>query len=107
MPRSAPQLPSQVLRATRKLGIDLRMARLRRRLPTRIVAERARISLPTLVRVEKGDASVSLGIYATVLWVLGLLEPLGRLASLEHDPFGLALEEERLPRRVRAAKNKT
>jgi hypothetical protein len=44
---------------------------------------------------------VSLGIYATVLWVLGLLEPLERLAAPATDATGLALEEERLPIRVR------
>lgn len=48
-----------------------------------------------------------MGIYATVLWVLGLLEPLGKVAAPAGDLVGLALDEERLPRRVRARKRAT
>lgn len=66
-----------------------------------MVAERARVSQPTLLRVERGDAGVSLGIYATVLWVLGMGERIERLAAPETDAVGLALETERLPKRVR------
>jgi hypothetical protein len=66
-----------------------------------IVAERAHISRPTLMRVERGDATVSLGIYATVLWVLGMGDRIGRLAAVETDSVGLSLEDERLPKRVR------
>jgi hypothetical protein len=39
------------------------------------MAERAFISRNTLGKVEKRDPGVSLGIYATVLFVLGLIEP--------------------------------
>jgi transcriptional regulator with XRE-family HTH domain len=101
MPRTMPRLPIPVGRTLRLLGADIRAARRRRRLRSAIVAERARISHPTLAKVERGDPSVSLGIYATVLWVLGLLEPLERLAAPAADATGLALEEERLPIRVR------
>lgn len=79
----------------------MRDARKRRRLPMEIVAERAQISLPTLRRVERGDASVAFGVYATVLWVLGLSDRLARLASLESDVLGMELDEERLPQRIR------
>ena len=59
-------------------------------------------SIPTLIKVERGDPSVSLGIYATVLWVLGLLAPLERVAAAAADTTGLALEAEQLPARVRS-----
>jgi len=59
------------------------------------------ISPPTLRRVERGDPAVSLGIYATVLFVLGFANRLEALAAVERDAVGLALEEERLPKRVR------
>lgn len=65
------------------------------------VAERANISRPTLLRVERGDAAVSLGIYATVLWVLGMGDRIGRLAAVDTDSVGLSLDDERLPKRVR------
>lgn len=85
----------------RQVGSDLRNARRRRRLPTAVVAERAQISLPTLGRVERGDASVAFGTYAIVMWVLGMSARLAQLAAAETDPIGLGLEEERLPRRIR------
>ncbi len=66
-----------------------------------VLAERALISRPTLTKVERGDPSVSLGIYATVLFVLGFASRLGDLAAVEADAVGLALEEEHLPQRVR------
>lgn len=66
-----------------------------------VVAERAQISRRTLLRVERGDAGVSIGIYATVLWVLGMGNRVGRLAAAETDAIGLRLEAEHLPKRVR------
>lgn len=93
--------PIPVRRALRKLGADLRDARRRRRIPTAIMAERAFISRMTLNRVEKGDPGVSLGIYATVLFVLGMTDRLAELADPTHDPVGVGLEAERLPQRIR------
>lgn len=84
-----------------KLGADVRDARRRRRLPTAVMAERALITRATLHKVERGDPGVSLGIYATVLFVLGLLDRLIDLAAARGDAVGLALEEERLPQRIR------
>lgn len=94
-------LPIPVRRALRKLGTDVRDARRRRRIPTAIMAERAFISRMTLNKVEKGDLGVSLGIYATVLFVLGMTDRLADLADPRHDPVGLSLEAERLPKRIR------
>ena len=65
------------------------------------MAERALISRMTLNKVEKGDPGVSLGIYATVLFVLGMTDRLAELADPRHDEVGLSLEEERLPQRIR------
>ncbi len=65
------------------------------------MAERALISRMTLNKVEKGDPGVSLGIYATVLFVLGMTDRLAELADARHDAVGLSLEEERLPQRIR------
>lgn len=88
-------------RALKKLGADLKAARLRRQLPAAALAERARTSRPTLARVEAGDPHVSIGIYASVLNSLGLLHGLGQLADLSVDPVGRKLEEARLPQRAR------
>lgn len=101
MTRKSGILPLQTRKVLRQLGSDLRDARRRRRLPTAVVAERAQISLPTLLRVEKGDATVAIGIYATVLWVYGLSDRVAELAAPNSDAVGMGLEEERLPKRIR------
>lgn len=93
--------PIPVARTIRKLGHDIRDARRRRRIPVAILAQRASISRTTLNKVEKGDATVSIGIYATVLFVLGMVDRLADLADPRHDTVGLALEEEHLPQRIR------
>jgi transcriptional regulator with XRE-family HTH domain len=94
-------------RALRKLGSDIRDARLRRRIPVAVAAERASIGRSTLSRVEKGDPTVAAGIYATVLFVLGLADRLGELADAKNDATGLQLEEEHLPKRIRVSQKKT
>ena len=65
-----------------------------------VVAQRAFISRNTLTRVERGDAGVSIGIYATVLFVLGLAHRLDQLADPVTDDVGLSLETSRLPSRT-------
>ncbi len=94
-------LPIPVKKALRKLGQDIYDARRRRRIPTALMAERASISRMTLTKVEKGDPSVSLGIYASILFVLGLNSRLMDLADANHDIIGRSLEEENLPKRIR------
>lgn len=101
MGRSTPPLPLPVRKALRKLGADIRDARRRRRIPAELLAQRAMTSHVTLIKVERGDPGVSLGIYANVLYVLGLIDRLAGIADASADEVGLALEEERLPERVR------
>jgi hypothetical protein len=95
--RSQKALPTGVRRVLRKLGQDISAARRRRRLSVALMAERAFISRNTLGRM---------GIYASVLFVLGMADRLGDLADAASDQIGLSLEEERLPRRIRAARPK-
>lgn len=99
--RSEYSLPLPVRRALRKLGRDIREARLRRRIPAAVVAERASISRTTLFKLEKGDPGVSIGIIGTVLFVLGMGDRFAEIADIKRDEQGLALDEERLPKRVR------
>src|ERR1700739_3667678 len=99
--RATPPLPLPVKRALSKLGEDIRKARLRRRITTTMLAERAFITRTTLRKVESGNPGVSLGIYATVIFILGLTRRLAELADAHTDEIGLQLEEERLPQRVR------
>ncbi len=98
--------PLPVTRTLRKLGHDIRDARLRRRIPVAILAERASISRSTLSKVEKGDAGVSVGTYATVLFTLGMADRLADVADPRHDTVGRELEEEHLPERIRLPRRK-
>ncbi len=92
--------PIAVGRTLRKLGSDIRDARRRRKLPMAVVAERAFTSRPTLQRIEAGDSNVGIGIYASVLQALGLLEGLGGIADISRDEVGQSLSSADLPRRV-------
>jgi|SRR6478672_5164941 transcriptional regulator with XRE-family HTH domain len=102
--RKTPPLPLPVKRALTKLGADIRSARLRRRIPTAVMAERAFISPNTLIKVERGNPTVALGIYAVVLFVLGLTPRIGELADARSDELGLQLGEEQLPKRIRLSR---
>jgi len=96
-----PHRPSLVVRRSlRKLGQDIRDARRTRGLPAAVVAERAFTSRPSLRRIEAGDTSVSIGIYAAVLQALGLLDGLSQVADPGRDAAGLAIASQNLPERV-------
>ncbi len=105
--RTSIPTPIPVRRALAKLGSDIRDARLRRRIPTALMAQRAAISRTTLGKVEKGDPGVAIGTYATVLFVLGRIERLSDLADVRSDPVGLELDEERLPQRIRLPRTRS
>ena len=105
--RTTPPMPLPVKRALAKLGADIKSARLRRRITTMLMAERAFVARSTLQKVEQGDPGVSLGVYATVLFILGLSERIADLADIGTDSVGLQLDEDRLPLRVRASKRRS
>jgi transcriptional regulator with XRE-family HTH domain len=99
-------LPIPVLKALRKLGTDISDARRRRRIPTKLLAERADISPRTLSKIEKGEAGVAMASYASVLFTLGLVQRLQDLADSTHDQTGRELEEAHLPKRIRLPQKK-
>jgi hypothetical protein len=99
--KSQAALPLPVRRALKKLGADISIARRRRGITVALLSERAFINRKSLARVERGDAGVSMGVYASVLFALGMADRLGDLADHAHDPLGRTLAEEQLPKRVR------
>ena len=58
----------------KEFGENIKLARLRRKLSTKQVAERAGISRTTLYEIERGKPNVSMGNYVQVLSVLGLVK---------------------------------
>jgi len=87
------------------LGENIKLARLRRRYSTQQVSERANISRPTLLSIEKGNPNVSIGAYVKVLMVLGLEKDITTVAK--DDDLGRRLQDanlvikERAPKRTR------
>ena len=90
--------PPEVDAALARLGESLALARLRRKESQRIWSQRLGISVPTLIRLERGDSSVSMGIYATALWMMGRVQALGELADPVTDLGALEMD-------IRNAKN--
>ena len=82
-------MPAVVLVHLRELGENLAVARKRRREPLKAWAQRIGVSEPTLMRMEKGDPSVSIGVYATALWLMGRSQAIVDLAAPEHDQGAL------------------
>ncbi|UXH78794.1 helix-turn-helix domain-containing protein [Roseateles amylovorans] len=85
------QLPAVVQVHLSELGENLAIARKRRRESMKDWAQRIGVSEPTLARMERGDPSVAMGVYATALWLIARDAQLPTLAAPEHD-LG-ALEE--------------
>jgi hypothetical protein len=55
-------------------------------------ATRLQVSVPTLRRMESGDPAVSMGIYATALWLINRHEALARAADPKEDLAALEAE---------------
>jgi transcriptional regulator with XRE-family HTH domain len=102
--RATKALPIPAAKAVQTLGRDIARARTRRGIPQRLFAQRMMVSLFTLQRLEHGDTGVSLGVLATALWALGMIDRLAALASPDQDAVGKAEELKHLPRRARATR---
>ena len=88
------QLPASAAKALADLGENLALARQRRKESLRAWASRMAVSVPTLIRMEKGDPSVGMGVYATALWLMGRHAALPEVAAPEHDGTALAQDIE-------------
>jgi len=87
-----------------RIGENIKLARLRRKLTVRSMAERAGIAVSTLTNIEDGSPSVSLGSYLQVLSILRLEEDLTLIA--DQDPMGRQIQDAGLIVKKRAPKKK-
>jgi transcriptional regulator with XRE-family HTH domain len=85
-----------------KLADNIKMARLRRDLSLRAVAQRAGISTNTVVAIENGGAGVSIGAIVNVLHCLNLAEDISLIAK--DDVLGRKLQDLALVPKKRASK---
>jgi transcriptional regulator with XRE-family HTH domain len=74
-------MPPAATQALKALGENLGIARTRRRESQRAWAKRLGVSIPTLIRMERGDPGVGAGIYVTALWLIGRSSALAELAA--------------------------
>jgi transcriptional regulator with XRE-family HTH domain len=91
-------------RILKKLGENMKLARLRRKLSSAMVAQRANISRPTVLAIETGSTGVSVGTLVQVLFVLGLEKDLLKVAS--DDELGRKLQDAELEVKDRAPRRK-
>jgi transcriptional regulator with XRE-family HTH domain len=104
-PQALLSMPPAAAAALRSLGENLAIARVRRRESQRAWARRLGVSVPTLIRMERGDPGVGAGIYVTALWLMGRVQALPAVAAPAEDQGALETDvREALKRRaVRSA----
>ena len=87
--------PYAVEGAIKRLGQDLRTARLRRNLTIEEVGEKIGAGARAISDAEKGKPTTATAVYVALLWVYDLLGPWSALADPAEDVEGLARAERR------------
>ena len=105
MPKKSVILLPETQKILEQMGLQIKYARLRRKISSELVAERAGISRATLVSIEKGAPSVSIGSYAAVLHALNYMDK-DLLLVAKDDELGRKLQDLGLPVRKRVDKRR-
>jgi transcriptional regulator with XRE-family HTH domain len=105
MPRTKTPLlgspPYPVDEALRRLGANLRAARLARNITAEEAAEKIGTGRRAVLDAEKGNPGTGAAVYLALLWTYDLLDPVKRLADPALDVVGLASGARRQRARAR------
>ena len=95
--------PYAVEQAIKRLGSNLRTARLRRNLTIEEVGEKIGTGPRAVADAEKGKVSTGIAVYTALLWAYDLLSPMEELAdpALDEEGMNLSLSKERARARVK------
>lgn len=100
--QKAPPFP--VEQALKRLGANLRTARIRREMTIQEAADRIGTGSRAVMDAEKGKPSTGVVVYSALLWLYDLMEPLNSLADPTQDSEGLMLEAAKAPKRARKSR---
>ena len=90
-------MPRALTQHLELMGEQIMLARKRRHLSMQDIADRATVTRLTVSKVEHGDPTVSMGIYARILFALTLEKDTTLIAA--DDPLGRQLQDAELLRR--------
>jgi transcriptional regulator with XRE-family HTH domain len=93
--------PYPVEQALKRLGENLRMARIRRSMTIEDAAARVGTGRRAIMDAEKGKASTGVVVYAGLLWLYDLLQSFEDIADPLKDQEGLSLQSAKERTRVR------
>jgi len=89
-------MPRTVTQNLELMGEQIMLARKRRHLSMQDIADRATVTRLTVSKVEHGDPTVAMGIYARVLFALNLENDIKLIAA--NDTLGRDLQDAELKR---------
>lgn len=96
--------PYPVEQTIKRIGANLRIARLRRNLTLEQVAAKIGTGVRAVRAAEQGKVATGVGVYVALLWAYDLLEPAVELADPGSDTTGLAGLSETARERARHAR---
>ena len=92
------------LKAIKRLGQDMRIARLKRRYTQADMSKKMGVSIGTVKRLESGDPGVSIGSLVMAFEVFGCMDNIESMLAEHNDPIGMMMTRKELPKRIRKRK---
>lgn len=96
-------IPNKAKEVIKSLGSQIKLARKRRQWTIAELAQKVGVTSPTIIALEKGVSTVSVGVLISALWTLGMESELVQISNLS-DQEGIKLMNARLPKKVKIKK---